>query len=171
MPVLTPETPVSQTVQEVSASNGDNSSILTYILVIGAILFATGAGAIKWLYPNSIEDVEREIKCVDELIEENMGLERNILGDSGWGFRERLIQQDEEARRTRNKKNAEPDRKEIVEWIIFRWRQMEDVKANYLSLMNLKEELMTAIDERKRGLHTRHAPIPTMAVDDGFRVD
>ncbi|KAG7089140.1 hypothetical protein E1B28_010848 [Marasmius oreades] len=171
MPALTLETPVSQVVQEVSASNNGGSSVLMYVLVIGAILFATGIGAVKWLYPNTIEDVEREIKSAGELIQENMAIGQNILGDSVWRFRDRLIQQNEEARRIRNKMNAEPDRKDFVEWIVFRWRQMRDVKANYLSLMNLKGELMTAIDERKRDLHTRHAPILTMAVDDGFRAD
>ncbi|KAF9260192.1 hypothetical protein L218DRAFT_617613 [Marasmius fiardii PR-910] len=141
MPSLPSETPTFQAVREVSASSSGGNSVVVTILVIVTILLAAGGGVIKWLYPNTIEDVEAQIKAVNELIECNMALERNILGDSAWLFRERLARENGVAARIRNRMNAEPDRKEIFAWVVFHWRHMGDVKANYLSVMELKENL------------------------------
>ncbi|KAF9260189.1 hypothetical protein L218DRAFT_946981 [Marasmius fiardii PR-910] len=141
MPACPSETPISRTVQEVSVSNSGGSNVLTTILVIVTILLATGGRVVKWLYPNTIENVEAQIRVVDELIDSNMTLDCNLLGDSAWGFRERLIRENEVAARIRNRMNAEPDRKEILAWVVFRWRHMGDVKASYLSVMELKENL------------------------------
>ncbi|KAF9260197.1 hypothetical protein L218DRAFT_1002974 [Marasmius fiardii PR-910] len=150
MTVLPSETPISQAIQEASASNSGGNNVLTTILVIVTILLATGGGVMKWLYPNTIEEVEAQIKVVEELIESNMALDCNILGDSAWVYRERLIRENGVAARIRNRMNAEPDRKKILAWVVFRWRQMQDVKANYLSVMELKENLTTIENETYR---------------------
>ncbi|KAF9260194.1 hypothetical protein L218DRAFT_1002972 [Marasmius fiardii PR-910] len=147
MTVLPSETPISQAVQEASASNSDGNSVLTTILVIVTILLATGGGVMKWLFPNTIEDVEAEIKAVNELIECNMALERDILGDSAWPFIARLRRENEVAARIRNRMNAEPDRKDVLPWIAFRWRQMQDVKASNLAVAELKQNLITNENE------------------------
>ncbi|KAF9260223.1 hypothetical protein L218DRAFT_947007 [Marasmius fiardii PR-910] len=141
MPVYPTETSVSAAFQEISASNNSGNNVLTTILVIVAMLLATGGGVMKWLYPNTIEDVEAQIKVVDELIEGNMALGRNILGNSAWAFKDRLTRENDMACRIKNTRDAEPDRRDLLAWVVFRWCQMQDVKASYLAVMELKNNL------------------------------
>ncbi|KAG7089171.1 hypothetical protein E1B28_010875 [Marasmius oreades] len=154
MPAFPSETFISEAVGEVSASDNGDGSVFLKILVIGAILLATGGGAIKWMYPNTIEDVEGQIQAVDELIRENMTLERNILGNSAWSYKRTLFRENEVACRIRNRMSREPDRKDVIAWVSFEMCQMRDVQVNYRTLMELQEDLMTEIDNRKRSLPT-----------------
>ncbi|KAF9260247.1 hypothetical protein L218DRAFT_947027 [Marasmius fiardii PR-910] len=157
MPAYPVESPISEALQDASASGNGESSILVKIFVIGVFLLAMGIGGIKWLYPNTIEDIEREVQCIDEMIRENMALDHNILGDSAWRFRRKLIEQNNVLYNIKNRLNAEPDRMEVGVWIVFRWRHMRDVKANYLSLMKVKEDLTMEIYNLNQDLLARGA--------------
>ncbi|KAJ8079465.1 hypothetical protein PM082_013803 [Marasmius tenuissimus] len=57
---------------------------------MGAILLVTVVSVKKWFFPYTVDDLERQIACVGDIIEQNMTLERDLLGDMGWIFRDQL---------------------------------------------------------------------------------
>ncbi|KAL0061012.1 hypothetical protein AAF712_012185 [Marasmius tenuissimus] len=90
MAVLTTESSFSAITEGVSAADSSKGGVLTKIFIMGAILLVTVVGAKKWFFPYTMDDLERQIACVGNIIEQNMTLEEDLLGDMGWIFRDRL---------------------------------------------------------------------------------
>ncbi|KAK1227742.1 hypothetical protein PQX77_009242 [Marasmius sp. AFHP31] len=90
MAVLLAETSVSVITEGVSAADSSKGGVLTKVFIMGAILLVTVVSVKKWFYPYTMDDLERQITCVGSVIEQNMSLERDLLGDMGWTFRDQL---------------------------------------------------------------------------------
>ncbi|KAK1227745.1 hypothetical protein PQX77_009245 [Marasmius sp. AFHP31] len=109
---------------------------------MGAILLITVVGAKKWLYPYTIDDLERQINCVEDVIERNTTFERDLLGDLGWRFRERLAGEHQRMIEIREWAIVEPQRWNLFGWVKFRWQEMREVKRCYCSVMDLKKDVV-----------------------------
>ncbi|KAJ8088345.1 hypothetical protein PM082_022418 [Marasmius tenuissimus] len=90
MAVIITESSVSAITDGVLAADSSKGGVLTQLFIMGAILLITVVGAKKWWYPYTIDDLERQINCVEDVIEQNTVLGRDLLGDLGWRFREQL---------------------------------------------------------------------------------
>ncbi|KAJ8088326.1 hypothetical protein PM082_022398 [Marasmius tenuissimus] len=90
MPVLLTEASVSPITKGISVVDSNKGGVLTKISVMGAILLVTVVGIKSWFYTYTMEDLDRQINYVEDVIEQNLSLERDLLGNSGWKFRERL---------------------------------------------------------------------------------
>ncbi|KAK1230127.1 hypothetical protein PQX77_006793 [Marasmius sp. AFHP31] len=156
MPALLTETSVSALVEGVSAADTGNGGILTKIFITGAILFLTVAGARKWFYPYTIDDLKGQIELVQKIIKENAAVGRNLLGELEWKFQEDLARHYQGMRGIEERFVVEPRRRNLLAWIAFRWRDMRDVKRCYDSLIELQGELVTEVNRRKNDvLQTR----------------
>ncbi|KAL0566969.1 hypothetical protein V5O48_015026 [Marasmius crinis-equi] len=90
MPALISEMAKTAIEEGIEAASNDDGRLWTRILLAVVVLVMSGAAALKWFYPYTINDLKREIKSINKVIEENTTLEWDFLGDSEWEFRERL---------------------------------------------------------------------------------
>ncbi|KAK1235785.1 hypothetical protein PQX77_000974 [Marasmius sp. AFHP31] len=135
--------PVLSTAEAISTVDNTQGGIPTKLFVTGAILLVTIVGIKKWFYPYTLEDdLKRQIFYIGEVIEENTTLGRDLLGDLGWRFRERLAGEHLKMIEIQEWVTAEPKRWNLIGWIRFRWREMGEVKRCYYSVMDLKKDIM-----------------------------
>ncbi|KAK1233599.1 hypothetical protein PQX77_003240 [Marasmius sp. AFHP31] len=135
----------------ISAIPSDSgSATVTIFMLIVVLLVGMGAGAKRWFYPFTMDDLAREIELVWRLIEENSTRDWDPLESLGWVFRQRLRQITDTKEEIKNRSIVEPDRWHLRAWFVLQWREMKDVKSCYLSLMTLKKDVMTVIEIRKR---------------------
>ncbi|KAJ8088368.1 hypothetical protein PM082_022441 [Marasmius tenuissimus] len=109
---------------------------------MGIVLLIIAAGTTKWLYPYTVDDLKRQISCVDEVIERNTALGRDLLGDIGWKFRERLAGEHRRMNEIKEWTAVEPERSNLFGWVGFRWREMRELKKSYCSVTGLKKDVM-----------------------------
>ncbi|KAL0067801.1 hypothetical protein AAF712_005241 [Marasmius tenuissimus] len=109
---------------------------------MGIVLLITAAGTTKWLYPYTVDDLKRQISCIDEVIERNTALGRDLLGDLGWKFRERLAGEHRRMNEIKEWTTVEPERSNLFGWVGFRWRKMRELKKSYCSVTGLKKDVM-----------------------------
>ncbi|KAJ8081685.1 hypothetical protein PM082_007531 [Marasmius tenuissimus] len=152
MAVLAPETSVKMVADGISTVSGDGKSVALKIFMTVVILVVTSMGAIQWCYPFTIDDLERRIELIQKRIEENSTLDLDLLGYSGWEFKQILIRERRRVLEIKDRLTAEPDRCHLRAWLIFRWREMRDVKSCYLSLMSLEREITTVIERQRQYL-------------------
>ena len=84
------ETSISAAVEGASVVDSSKGGILTKISLMVIILFVTVVKAKKWFYPYTLEDLKDQIDFLDKYIKGNTALGRNLFGDFGREFRERL---------------------------------------------------------------------------------
>ncbi|KAJ8081686.1 hypothetical protein PM082_007532 [Marasmius tenuissimus] len=150
-----PENSVGMIEEGISATTSGGGGAAVKIFMMSVVLFVgLGVGAKRWFYPFTMSDLEREIGLIWKLIEENTTLHLDLLGRSGWEFRERLTWEYRTMLEIRDRSTVEPNRWNLRAWFVLQWREMEDVKSCYLSLMSLKKDIMTALESRKRHLFT-----------------
>ncbi|KAK1215709.1 hypothetical protein PQX77_021671 [Marasmius sp. AFHP31] len=149
MPALLTETSVSAVVEGVSAAGTGYGGILTKIFITGVILFLTVAGAKKWFYPYTVDDLKGQIELVQKIIKENAAVGKNLLGELEWKFQEELVRHYQGMRGIEERLVVEPKRWNLLAWIALRWRDMRDVKRHYDSLIELKRELVMEVNLRK----------------------
>ncbi|KAK1218633.1 hypothetical protein PQX77_018674 [Marasmius sp. AFHP31] len=122
---------------------------------MGAILLITVLSINKWFFPYTMDDLERQIACVGDIIEQNTALERDLLGDMGWIFRDQLDGERRNMGEIQEWAIAEPNRWDLLAWIRFRWREMKEVKRCYCSVLDLRKNvlvctrLLTTLEERQ----------------------
>ncbi|KAL0064417.1 hypothetical protein AAF712_008581, partial [Marasmius tenuissimus] len=142
MAILSPESP-GILENGISAAGGSSKVFNIFIMgfVVLVVLVGMGWAAKRWLYPFAINDLEREIGVIWELIEENTRRHWDLLGGSGWEFKRRLYEKCGEMADIKNRSTVEPDRWNLRAWVVLQWREMNDVKKCYLTLMTLKKEI------------------------------
>ncbi|KAK1215207.1 hypothetical protein PQX77_022195 [Marasmius sp. AFHP31] len=132
-----------------SVTPSDGGSAIVKIFMMSVVLLVgMGVGVKRWFYPFTMNDLAREIEQIWELIEENTTRHWDLLGPSGWGFRERLYQECDMKTKIENRSAAVPDWN-VVAWSILQWREMRDVKECYLSLMAIKKDITTVVVESR----------------------
>ncbi|KAK1227574.1 hypothetical protein PQX77_009424 [Marasmius sp. AFHP31] len=142
MPILNPENAVGMIEAGISDTSSGGGSAAWKIVLIGVMLLAgMGVGAIRWFYPFTIKDLEREIGLVGKLIEEYSTLRLDLLGRSGWEFKQRLTSVYDKMREIEDRSTVEPNRWNLRAWFALRWQEMNDVNESYLTLMTLKKEI------------------------------
>ncbi|KAJ8079464.1 hypothetical protein PM082_013802 [Marasmius tenuissimus] len=119
---------------------------------MGAILFVTVAVVQKWYYPYMMNDLERQIACVEDFIEQNTTLERGLLGDMEWSFRDRLVGEHRRMSEIQEWATVEPKRWRLLAWVGFRRRQMREVKRCYCSVIDLKRDVMMEVNQSRHDL-------------------
>ncbi|KAF9260193.1 hypothetical protein L218DRAFT_1002971 [Marasmius fiardii PR-910] len=154
MPVFHRETSVSVDVGDVAAASDGNGGKLTTFFVLGSLVVAGVVAAKRWFYPYTIEDLEGQVRSINALIQENMSLDWNMLGESAPRFRGMLKRRNDQVRRIRTNTYAEPDKTRIVAWIHFQWTHLHEIKACYLNLQELQWCVTLEIEELTRSLHT-----------------
>ena len=90
MPALTPESSLSTVVEGTSVLDSSKGGILGKIVLMGIILLVMVAGAKRWFYPHTLDDLKDQIELVNKTIKDNTALGQDLLGDFGVEFRERL---------------------------------------------------------------------------------
>ncbi|KAK1227740.1 hypothetical protein PQX77_009240 [Marasmius sp. AFHP31] len=119
---------------------------------MGAILLVTVVSVKRWFYPYTMDDLKPQIACVGDIIGQNTTLERDLLGDMGWIFQERLDGERRKMGRIQERATVEPKRWRVLAWVGFRWREMREVQRCYDSVMNLKKEVMMEVNQRRDDL-------------------
>ncbi|KAK1235390.1 hypothetical protein PQX77_001391 [Marasmius sp. AFHP31] len=142
MPALLTETSVSAITEGVLAADNSKGGVLTKVFIVGAILLVTAAGAKKWFYPYTMGDLERQMNYVEGIIERNTTLERDLLGNSGWKFRERLDGEHQKMCKIQERATTEPNRWNLLAWFRLHWREMREVKKCYCSVLDLKKDVL-----------------------------
>ncbi|KAK1228038.1 hypothetical protein PQX77_008937 [Marasmius sp. AFHP31] len=142
MAVLLTETSVSAITKGVSAADSSKGGVLTKVFIMGAILLVTVVSVEKWFYPYTMDDLKCQIVCVGDIIEQNMTLERDLLGDMGWIFRDQLDGERRKMGEIREWATAKPNRWNLLAWVGLHWQEMREVKRYYCSVLNLKRDVL-----------------------------
>ncbi|KAK1231552.1 hypothetical protein PQX77_005344 [Marasmius sp. AFHP31] len=162
MIILDVETSV-EAAKEVSSASSDSGSVVMKVLILSVVFVAIGVGAKRWLYPFTIEDADCEIRSIFGLLQEYTSLKLDLLGDSAGRFRRRLDKEYSTIHEIKHRSMVEPDRRNFIAWLVFRWQEIRDVKRCYLSLMILKKDI-TAQDGSGETQKTLELDTNTFAV-------
>ena len=71
-------------------ASGGQGNVAMKIFIAGVLLVVTSIALKRWLYPFVIEDLEREMRSIFKILQDNTTLEFDLLGDCAWRFRARL---------------------------------------------------------------------------------
>ncbi|ESK82773.1 hypothetical protein Moror_5636 [Moniliophthora roreri MCA 2997] len=136
-----------------AASANSSSSTSTPLLLLGLfnVLYLLGPPIFKWRFPcQSTDELDAFASKLEDLIENNSSLERDVLGDSSEVFRTSLEELNKQANKIRNFASSEPARSNPLAWVKFQWALLNDVDSCYISLKRLKGEVEAKIrDEEK----------------------